>query len=151
MNVSILASHFKYHLICRADATRMPPNVHTKFTPPLILISKYDPLYKRRPFPAISPAFAMESLSQSMLVPFLVLIVVLHSIYRRWTRISISDIPGPEPESFLLGRAICQSIRTFSLNALEQETSQNSSRARQARYAPSLQSRAIIEVLLGRV
>ncbi|KAJ7275784.1 cytochrome P450 [Mycena rebaudengoi] len=25
------------------------------------------------------------------------------TIYRRWTRISIADIPGPEPESFLLG------------------------------------------------
>ncbi|KAJ7791744.1 cytochrome P450 [Mycena leptocephala] len=45
----------------------------------------------------------MESLSQSMLVPFLVFTVVLYNIYRRWTRISISDIPGPEPESFLLG------------------------------------------------
>ncbi|KAJ6571321.1 cytochrome P450 [Mycena capillaripes] len=45
----------------------------------------------------------MESLSQSVLVPFLVCTLVLYSIYRRWTRISISDIPGPEPESFLLG------------------------------------------------
>ncbi|KAJ7923520.1 cytochrome P450 [Mycena leptocephala] len=38
-----------------------------------------------------------------MLVPFLIFTVVLYNIYRRWTRISISDIPGPEPESFLLG------------------------------------------------
>ncbi|KAJ6535340.1 cytochrome P450 [Mycena vulgaris] len=45
----------------------------------------------------------MESLSPSMLAPLLVFTLVLYSIYRRWTRISISDIPGPEPESFLLG------------------------------------------------
>ncbi|KAF7362964.1 Cytochrome P450 [Mycena venus] len=28
---------------------------------------------------------------------------IAYTLYRRWTRISISDIPGPEPESFLLG------------------------------------------------
>ncbi|KAJ6557519.1 cytochrome P450 [Mycena capillaripes] len=28
---------------------------------------------------------------------------LVYTLYRRWTRISISDIPGPEPESFLLG------------------------------------------------
>jgi hypothetical protein len=49
----------------------------------------------------------MESLLQSMLVPFLLFTVAVYSIYRWWTRISISDIPGPEPESFLLGKALC--------------------------------------------
>ncbi|KAJ6557510.1 cytochrome P450 [Mycena capillaripes] len=28
---------------------------------------------------------------------------IAYTVYRRWSRISISDIPGPEPESFLLG------------------------------------------------
>ncbi|KAF8149244.1 cytochrome P450 [Mycena galopus ATCC 62051] len=28
---------------------------------------------------------------------------IAYTVYRRWMRISISDIPGPEPESFLLG------------------------------------------------
>ncbi|KAJ7340782.1 cytochrome P450 [Mycena albidolilacea] len=45
----------------------------------------------------------MESLLQSVLVPFLLFTLAVYSIYRCWTRISISDIPGPEPESFLLG------------------------------------------------
>ncbi|KAJ7921152.1 cytochrome P450, partial [Mycena leptocephala] len=27
----------------------------------------------------------------------------LYAAYRRWTRISIADVPGPEPESFLMG------------------------------------------------
>ncbi|KAJ6484836.1 cytochrome P450 [Mycena sanguinolenta] len=44
----------------------------------------------------------MESLSQSMSVFFLVALA-LYSIYRWCTRISLSDISGPEPESFLLG------------------------------------------------
>ncbi|KAJ7111272.1 cytochrome P450 [Mycena epipterygia] len=30
-------------------------------------------------------------------------VLVIYSIVHRWTRISIADIPGPEPESFLLG------------------------------------------------
>ncbi|KAJ7671826.1 cytochrome P450 [Mycena rosella] len=30
-------------------------------------------------------------------------VLTLYIIYRRWTRISIADIPGPEPGSFLLG------------------------------------------------
>ncbi|KAJ7318602.1 cytochrome P450 [Mycena albidolilacea] len=34
---------------------------------------------------------------------FLVVLWIAYTLYRRWTRISISDIPGPEPESFLLG------------------------------------------------
>ncbi|KAJ7869952.1 cytochrome P450 [Mycena olivaceomarginata] len=40
-----------------------------------------------------------------LLDPLSVLVVVwiAYMLYRRWTRISISDIPGPEPESFLLG------------------------------------------------
>ncbi|KAJ7871094.1 cytochrome P450, partial [Mycena leptocephala] len=33
----------------------------------------------------------------------LVVLWIAYTLYRRWTRISISDIPGPEPESFLLG------------------------------------------------
>ncbi|KAJ6510946.1 cytochrome P450 [Mycena sanguinolenta] len=33
----------------------------------------------------------------------LVILWIAYTLYRRWTRISISDIPGPEPESFLLG------------------------------------------------
>ncbi|KIM48379.1 hypothetical protein M413DRAFT_16317 [Hebeloma cylindrosporum] len=31
------------------------------------------------------------------------LLVVLYQIYRRFTRTTISDLPGPEPESFILG------------------------------------------------
>jgi cytochrome P450 len=39
-----------------------------------------------------------------MLVPFLaVSALALYTFYRWWTCISIADIPGPEPESFLLG------------------------------------------------
>ncbi|KAJ7083852.1 cytochrome P450 [Mycena epipterygia] len=30
-------------------------------------------------------------------------VFVIYSIVHRWTRISVADIPGPEPESFLLG------------------------------------------------
>ncbi|KAJ7308751.1 cytochrome P450 [Mycena albidolilacea] len=43
---------------------------------------------------------------RSLLDSFSVLVVVwiAYTLHRRWTRISISDIPGPEPESFLLGR-----------------------------------------------
>ncbi|KAJ7319227.1 cytochrome P450 [Mycena albidolilacea] len=33
----------------------------------------------------------------------LVVLWIAYTLYRRWTRISISDVPGPEPESFLLG------------------------------------------------
>ncbi|KAJ7817165.1 cytochrome P450 [Mycena olivaceomarginata] len=42
---------------------------------------------------------------RSLLDSFSVLVVVwiAYTLYRRWTRISISEIPGPEPESFLLG------------------------------------------------
>ncbi|KAJ6623728.1 cytochrome P450 [Mycena sp. CBHHK59/15] len=41
----------------------------------------------------------------SPIQPFvaLALVAVLYNIYRRWTRISVADIPGPESESFLLG------------------------------------------------
>ncbi|KAF7362971.1 Cytochrome P450 [Mycena venus] len=34
----------------------------------------------------------------------LVVLWIAYTLYRRWTRISVSDIPGPEPESFLLGK-----------------------------------------------
>ncbi|KAJ7651145.1 cytochrome P450 [Roridomyces roridus] len=30
-------------------------------------------------------------------------LLALYNVYRRWTRISLADIPGPEPSSFLLG------------------------------------------------
>ncbi|KAJ6616300.1 cytochrome P450 [Mycena sp. CBHHK59/15] len=43
----------------------------------------------------------MEPLLQSVFAFSVVL--TLYTIHRRWTRISIADIPGPEPESFLLG------------------------------------------------
>lgn len=33
----------------------------------------------------------------------LLIIIVLHRIYRRFSRISIADVPGPAPESFILG------------------------------------------------
>lgn len=32
------------------------------------------------------------------------LLTVLYRLYQKLTRISISDIPGPEPESFVLGK-----------------------------------------------
>ncbi|KAJ7278476.1 cytochrome P450 [Mycena rebaudengoi] len=43
----------------------------------------------------------MEPLLQPILASFV--LFALYLIYRRWTRISIADVPGPEPESFLLG------------------------------------------------
>ncbi|KAJ7126049.1 cytochrome P450 [Mycena epipterygia] len=43
----------------------------------------------------------MEPLTQAVVA--LSVVWVLYSIYRRWTRISVADIAGPEPESFLLG------------------------------------------------
>ncbi|KAJ7691702.1 cytochrome P450 [Mycena rosella] len=43
----------------------------------------------------------MESFPQSIFAVPLILIV--YTIYRQWTRISVADVPGPEPESFLLG------------------------------------------------
>ncbi|KAJ7691727.1 cytochrome P450 [Mycena rosella] len=46
----------------------------------------------------------MESLPPSIFAVPLILIV--YTIYRQWTRISVADVPGPEPESFLLGRCI---------------------------------------------
>jgi hypothetical protein len=36
----------------------------------------------------------------------LLIILVVHIIYRRLTRISIADVPGPTPESFILGAHI---------------------------------------------
>jgi len=38
--------------------------------------------------------------------PFIVvaLLAVLYQLYRKLTRISVADIPGPEPESFVLGK-----------------------------------------------
>ncbi len=34
----------------------------------------------------------------------LLCIVLVHTLYRRWTRrASLTNLPGPEPESFLLG------------------------------------------------
>ncbi|KAJ7754585.1 cytochrome P450 [Mycena metata] len=33
-------------------------------------------------------------------------LLTLYHIYRRWNRISVADIPGPEPDSFLLGGSI---------------------------------------------
>ncbi|KAJ7485502.1 hypothetical protein FB451DRAFT_58630 [Mycena latifolia] len=42
----------------------------------------------------------MEPFPQSILVLSSILV---YTIYRRWTRISVADIQGPEPESFLLG------------------------------------------------
>ncbi|KAJ6595685.1 cytochrome P450 [Mycena vulgaris] len=43
----------------------------------------------------------MEPLPQSICV--LAAVLTVYTFYRRWTRISVTDIPGPEPESFLLG------------------------------------------------
>ncbi|KAJ7126085.1 cytochrome P450 [Mycena epipterygia] len=43
----------------------------------------------------------MEPLTQAIVA--LSIVWVLYNIYRRWTRISVADIAGPEPESFLLG------------------------------------------------
>ncbi|KAJ7128780.1 cytochrome P450 [Mycena crocata] len=43
----------------------------------------------------------MEPVLQSALS--LSIVLTLYTIYRRWTRISIADVPGPEPESWLLG------------------------------------------------
>ncbi|KAJ7108499.1 cytochrome P450 [Mycena epipterygia] len=43
----------------------------------------------------------MEPLTQAIVA--LSVVWVLYNIYRRWTRFSIADIAGPEPESFLLG------------------------------------------------
>ncbi|KAJ7339938.1 cytochrome P450 [Mycena albidolilacea] len=48
-----------------------------------------------------SSTYDMRFLLDSLSV--LVVIWIAYTLYRRWTRISISDIPGPEPESFLLG------------------------------------------------
>jgi hypothetical protein len=31
------------------------------------------------------------------------LIILVYSIYRRLSRISVADVPGPSPESFILG------------------------------------------------
>ncbi|KAJ7754569.1 cytochrome P450 [Mycena metata] len=33
-------------------------------------------------------------------------LLTLYHIYRRWNRISVADIPGPEPDSFLLGNQV---------------------------------------------
>ncbi|KAJ7741443.1 cytochrome P450 [Mycena maculata] len=44
----------------------------------------------------------VDSLPQSGVLALSVALT-LYTIYRRWTQISIADIPGPEPESFLLG------------------------------------------------
>ncbi|KAJ7691720.1 cytochrome P450 [Mycena rosella] len=46
----------------------------------------------------------MESFPQSIFAVLLILTV--YTIYRQWTRISVADVPGPEPESFLLGGCI---------------------------------------------
>ncbi|KAJ7126046.1 cytochrome P450 [Mycena epipterygia] len=43
----------------------------------------------------------MEPLTQAVVA--ISIVWVLYNIYRRWTRISVADIAGPEPESFLLG------------------------------------------------
>ena len=32
------------------------------------------------------------------------LLAILYQLYRKLTRTSVSDIPGPEPESFVLGK-----------------------------------------------
>jgi hypothetical protein len=32
------------------------------------------------------------------------LLAVIYQLYRKLTRISVADIPGPEPESFILGK-----------------------------------------------
>ncbi|KAJ7187843.1 cytochrome P450 [Mycena filopes] len=32
--------------------------------------------------------------------------VAIYYLYRRWTRISVADIPGPKPDSFLLGNQV---------------------------------------------
>jgi len=37
------------------------------------------------------------------IVALLVVFAIFYAIYRSYTRISIAHIPGPEPESFLLG------------------------------------------------
>jgi hypothetical protein len=44
---------------------------------------------------------AMGSLLQFAFSALVALTV--YTVYRRWARISVADIPGPEPESFLLG------------------------------------------------
>lgn len=33
-------------------------------------------------------------------------VVIVYWVYRRYTRISLADIPGPEPASFLMGISI---------------------------------------------
>ena len=42
----------------------------------------------------------------ALALPFIavVLLTVLYQLYRKLTRISVADIPGPEPESFILGK-----------------------------------------------
>jgi hypothetical protein len=74
------------------------------------------------------------------------IVCALYLIYHRWTRISLADIPGPEPESFLLGRYLTGGGNLSVLNGylIEQEISANSPRARPARHvARSLLHRVV--------
>ena len=37
---------------------------------------------------------------------FTALLAISYRAYRRYTRISLTDVPGPEPESFIMGKCV---------------------------------------------
>jgi len=54
----------------------------------------------------LPPIFTtMDPLSQVAAASFASLVVV-YTVYRRYAGISLADIPGPEPASFLMGMLI---------------------------------------------
>ncbi|KAF5385861.1 hypothetical protein D9615_002355 [Tricholomella constricta] len=55
---------------------------------------------------AISSFTMIESLNEQLKAEVLIVTLsaaLVYACYRRYTRISVSDVPGPKPESFLLG------------------------------------------------
>lgn len=73
--------------------------------------------------------------TMALLIPFTTLSVlaVLYAIYRRLTRISIAHIPGPPPESFLLGISFHLSRLIRGLPSPPQAIYVNSSKVRPRR------------------
>ncbi len=49
-----------------------------------------------------------DRFNKAMLTIFflIVCLTIAYSIYKRWTRISISQVPGPESKSFLYGKPL---------------------------------------------